>query len=116
MGLLVASRPPRVWLALTENHAGQRLSVGPSQAPNHVAVAFAWVAQIVEPVDQTSCGNVTRKPPPLRPGRKPRPLRAAAHVFAVAEIPPPMIAQVEGGIFTPTSIPFGAVQRDRNQA
>ena len=45
-----------------------------------------------------------------------QPLRAAAHVFAVAEIPPPMIAQVEGGIFTSTSIPFGAMQQDRNQA
>jgi len=45
-----------------------------------------------------------------------QPLRAAAHVFAVAEIPPPMITQVEGNIFTPTSIPSGAVQRDRNQA
>jgi hypothetical protein len=44
----------------------------------------------------------------------PSPLRATAHVFAVAQVPPPMIPQVEGGIFTPSSIAFGAVQRDRN--
>jgi hypothetical protein len=35
---------------------------------------------------------------------EPQPLRAAAYVFAVAEIPPSMIALVEGGIFTSTSI------------
>jgi hypothetical protein len=42
---------------------------------------------------------------------EPQPLRAAAHVLAVAEIPPPMIAQVEGAIFTSTSIPSSIVAR-----
>jgi hypothetical protein len=44
MGLLVASRPARLWLALTENHAGQRLSVSPLHVPDHIAVALAGAA------------------------------------------------------------------------
>jgi hypothetical protein len=82
------------------------------QSRDHVAVVLAWAAYRLELGDHDNVNQIAAL---FCPG-EPQPLRAAAHVFAVAEIPPPMIAQVEGGIFTSTSIPFGAMQRDRNQA
>ena len=58
---------------------------------NHFAVAHALG------------GNVKPDSRTLLSGRN-QPLRAAAHVFAVAEIPPPMITQVEGNIFQGCSV------------
>jgi hypothetical protein len=66
MGLLVASRPARLWLALTENHAGQRLSVSPLHVPDHIAVALAGAAPTASAIAQLLCrksiGLALRRP------------------------------------------------------
>jgi hypothetical protein len=55
------------------------------QSRDHVAVVLAWAAYRLELGDHDNVNQIAAL---FCPG-EPQPLRAAAHVFAVAEIPPP---------------------------